>query len=93
MVYCEFWTLSLPSESYGYVTGLVIEWSEWLRVREQRAGPLRIDLSGYGLEGAELYPFMRARFSLWTAPENPRWPRTVVAVWTLDGGFKKPGRA
>ncbi len=89
MVYCEFWRGGGGvTEPYHYVTGLVISWDAWLKVRETPAGStLEMDLSEYGLEGAALYPFLRARFGVWAAPMNPRFPRQSIAVWSLEGGF------
>lgn len=88
VVYCEFWAPMVDSGAYQYVTGLVIPWEQWLQVRETPVGnTLDIDLSAYGIDGSALYPFPRARFGIWTAFVNPRFPRHTVGVWSLEGGF------
>jgi hypothetical protein len=92
-VYCEFWS-SLGGEpgAYGFISGLQMTWEHFVVLRETPAGE-SLTVNVYQSKEPLHLPVQAARFSLWTAPENPRWPRTTVAVWTLDGGFKTPGRA
>ena len=91
VVYCEFWSAPGENGAYAFVGGLQMSWANFVALRETPAGEL-LQIEVFQL--AEPYLMLdmyRARFSLWTAPENPRWPRTTVAVWSVASGFNKPG--